>query len=246
MRDWKGKTYWIVGASEGLGRAVAEALSRLGVSLVVSARSGDRLDELVEALPGRARAVEIDVTDQKSVEAAAAEAGEIDGMVYLAGVYWPMESQEWNTEQAVAMTEVNYIGAQRVLGAVLPAMLERDAGHIVLTGSPTGFRGLPGGQGYIPSKSAVMSMAECLNADLRNTGIDVQLVNPGFIRTRLTDKNDFEMPFIMDPEPAADHVVAAMTAARFQTNFPRVFSWVFRASQFLPAPLYFRLFGAKG
>src|SRR6056297_3331847 len=128
MRDWKGKTYWIVGASEGLGRAVAEALSRLGVSLVVSARSGDRLDELVEALPGRARAVEIDVTDQKSVEAAAAEAGEIDGMVYLAGVYWPMESQEWNTEQAVAMTEVNYIGAQRVLGAVLPAMLERDAG----------------------------------------------------------------------------------------------------------------------
>ena len=245
MRDWQGKTYWIVGASEGLGRAVAEAMSKFGVNLILSARSEDRLAELADQVPSKARVVPLDVTDQQSVEAAAAEAGPVDGMVYLAGVYWPMESAEWDAEKAIKMTEVNYIGAQRVVGAVLPGMVERNAGHIVLTGSLSGFRGLPGAQGYVPSKAAVMSMAECLRADLRNTQIDVQLVNPGFVKTRLTDKNDFSMPMIMEPEDAAREYVEHMNGDRFSTNFPTAMGLMLRASQFLPNALYFPIVGGR-
>ena len=246
MRDWAGKTYWIVGASEGLGRAVAEGLSRFGARLILSARSAERLEDLAEAVPSRARVLPLDVTDQASVEAAVAEAGPVDGLVYLAGLYWPMDSREWNAEQAITMTEVNYIGAQRVVGAVLPQMLERKAGHIVLTGSLSGFRGLPGAQGYIPSKAAVMAMAECLRADLRGTGVDVQLINPGFVKTRLTDKNDFKMPMIMEPEAAAREFVDHMNSDAFARSFPTAMGLIFRGSQFLPSWAYYPLVGGGG
>ena len=89
MRTWTGKRYWLVGASEGLGRAVAEVMSRAGTELILSARNGDRLSELAESLPGPASVVPIDVADGESVAQAAAEAGKIDGVIYLAGVYWP-------------------------------------------------------------------------------------------------------------------------------------------------------------
>ncbi|MDH3265161.1 MAG: SDR family NAD(P)-dependent oxidoreductase, partial [Paracoccaceae bacterium] len=98
MRDWQGRRYWLVGASEGLGRALAHRLSRAGVELILSARNAERLEELVAELPGPARAVAVDVASRASVEKAAAAAGEIDGLVYLAGVYWPMTAQEWNAD----------------------------------------------------------------------------------------------------------------------------------------------------
>ncbi|MFP4328697.1 MAG: SDR family NAD(P)-dependent oxidoreductase [Paracoccaceae bacterium] len=242
MRDWTGKRYWLIGASEGLGEALAHRMSRAGVELILSARNAEKLGELTEALPGRARAVPVDVTDRDALHRAAEQIGEIDGMVFLAGAYWPMKSQEWKPEQAETMADVNFTGALRALGAVVPAMVARDHGHIVLTGSLSGFRGLPGAVGYGASKAGVMSLAETMHADLRKTGVEVQLVNPGFIRTRLTDKNDFRMPFIMEPDAAAREVFEHMTSGGFKRNFPTVFSWVFRLSQFLPDWLYYRLF----
>lgn len=243
MRDWSGKTYWIVGASEGLGRAVAERLSRLGVSLVLSARSEDRLKDLAASLPGKTRVVPMDVTDDDSVARAAAEAGSINGLVYLAGVYWPQGARDWNAGHVTAMCDINFTGCARVLGQVVPGMIERDAGHIVLTGSLSGFRGLPGAIGYGASKAGVMYLAESLYGELRNTGIDVQLVNPGFVRTRLTDKNEFSMPFIMEPDEAARAIVEHMGGDSFKKSFPFGFGSLFRLSQFLPDWLYFRLFG---
>ena len=246
MSALAGKRYWLVGASEGLGRALAERLAAQGVELILSARNAERLAALAAELPGTARVVPLDVTDSDAVAAAVAETGEIDGIVWLAGAYWPMKTADWDPDKVETMFDVNLTGAARVLGRVVPGFAARDRGHVVIVGSLSGFRGLPGAIGYGASKAGLMHLAENIRADLNRSNVKVSLVNPGFIRTRLTDKNDFEMPFIMDPEPAADHVVAAMRATRFQTNFPRVFSWIFRASQFLPAPLYFRLFGAKG
>lgn len=243
MTDWTAKTYWIVGASEGLGRALAHQMSRAGVQLVVSARSEDRLRELVEELPGRARAVTVDVTDMASVRAAAREAGVIDGMIYMAGAYWPMKATEWDNDKVATMGDTNYLGAARVAGEVVGPMLERGRGHIVLTGSLSGFRGVPGAIGYAPSKAGVMHLAESMQADLRGSGVRVQLANPGFIRTRLTDKNDFKMPFIMEPEEAARIVFEHMGSSAFSRNFPWHFSLLFRLSRFLPDALYFRLFG---
>lgn len=245
MRDWQGKRYWLVGASEGLGREVAFCLSRAGAEVVVSARSEDRLKELVEELPGKSSYVTVDVADRAAVEAAAKDVGEIDGVVYLAGVYWPMKSQEWDNEKADLMGEVNFLGASRVVGAVIKDMVAKDKGHIVLVGSLSGFRGLPGAIGYCSSKAGMMALAESMQADLRKTPIDVQLVNPGFIKTRLTDKNDFHMPFIMSPEDAAKEVFDHMNSDDFKKSFPMLFSWVFRLSQFMPDWMYYRLFGAK-
>jgi NADP-dependent 3-hydroxy acid dehydrogenase YdfG len=245
VREWLGKRYWLVGASEGLGRELALLISRAGAEVIVSARSKDRLDTLVDELPGKGRAVLVDVADLAAVQAAVAEVGEIDGVVYLAGVYWPMAAQDWDNEKADMMGQVNYLGASRVVGAVIGQMVQRDAGHIVLTGSLSGFRGLPGAIGYSASKAGLMVLAESMHADLRRTGVQVQVVNPGFIKTRLTDKNDFKMPFIMEPETAARELFDHMNSEGFKKSFPMLFSWVFRGSQFLPDWLYFRIFGAR-
>ncbi|MEL6838197.1 MAG: SDR family NAD(P)-dependent oxidoreductase [Pseudomonadota bacterium] len=245
MKNWQGKRYWLVGASEGLGREVAFSLSRAGAEVIVSARSEDRLKELVEELPGKASYIAVDVADRSAVEKAAAEAGDLDGVVYLAGVYWPMKSHEWDNEKADMMGEVNFLGASRVVGSVIKDMVAKNAGHIVLVGSLSGFRGLPGAIGYCSSKAGMMSLAESMQADLRTSPIEVQLINPGFIKTRLTDKNDFNMPFIMSPEDAAKEVFDHMNTDTFKKSFPMVFSWVFRLSQFMPDWMYYRLFGAK-
>ena len=245
MRDWQGKRYWLVGASEGLGRAVAHRVSRAGAEVILSARNVDRLNELAAELPGKSMVLPLDVGDRAAVDAAAREAGHVDGMVYLAGVYWPQAAQDWNPDEVEAMADINFMGAVRVTGAVIGPMVDRDAGHVVLIGSLSGFRGLPGAIGYCASKAGMMSLAESMQADLRNTGVDVQLINPGFIRTRLTDKNDFQMPFIMEADDAAKEAFDHMNTRDFKKSYPMVFSGVFRLSQFMPDWMYYRLF-ARG
>ena len=242
MRDWQGKRYWLVGASEGLGAALATKLSRAGAEVILSARSEDKLQALAAKLPGKASCQVMDVRDDTSVAEAASAIGEVDGVVFLAGVYWPFGAADWNAEEATAMADINFTGLVRVMGQVIPAMVARDSGHVVITSSLTGFRGLPGSIGYTASKAGTMSLAECMHADLRKTGVDVQVVNPGFIKTRLTDKNNFKMPFLMTPEAAADQVFEHMGTDRFKKSFPWAFSLLFRGSQFLPDWLYYRIF----
>lgn len=242
MTDWRGKRYWLVGASEGLGAALAHKLSAAGVEVILSARSEERLSDLAESLPGKAQVLPIDVADTASVRSAAQEAGEIDGMVFLAGVYWPMPAKSWQADEAIAMADVNFTGLVRVLGQVVPQMTERDKGHIVITGSLAGFRGLRNSIGYGASKAGTMVMAESLYADLWRTGVRVQLANPGFIRTRLTDKNDFKMPALMEPDAAAQKMFEHMNSNRFRMSFPSPFAWVFRIAQLLPDAIYYRLF----
>jgi NADP-dependent 3-hydroxy acid dehydrogenase YdfG len=240
--SFAGKRYWLVGASEGLGLALAQKLVREGAHVILSARDEGRLQAALDSLPGAGQVVAMDVADDASVAAAAAQLGAVDGLVFLAGVYWPMRADALKAAQIVSMCDVNFTGLARVLGAVLPEMVARGAGHVVITGSLSGFRGLPGAMGYAASKAGAMALAECLYADLRGSGIKVQLANPGFIRTRLTAKNDFAMPFLMEPEVAAGHMLRLMKSGRFKASFPTVFSWLFRLSQFLPDWAYYRLF----
>ena len=243
--DFNGKRYWLVGASAGLGLALAQQLSAEGASVILSARSADGLAAAVASIAGPAQSVPMDVADQASVTEAAATVGAVDGVVFLAGVYWPTTAQAWDAKAVTAMCDVNFTGCARVLGEVVPGMVARGSGHVVITGSLSGFRGLPGAVGYAASKAGVMVLAECLYADLRDTGIKVQLGNPGFIKTRLTAKNDFAMPFLMEPEQAAAAMMALMRSNAFKSSFPRVFSWLFRGSQFLPDWAYYRIFAPK-
>lgn len=242
MKEWTGKRYWLVGASEGLGAALAQQMSAAGAHLVLSARGRDGLERLAARLPGPAEVLPVDIADDGSVDAAARALGEIDGVVLLAGVYWPMRAQDWDSARAVTMADVNFTGYLRVLGAVVPGMVDRDRGHIVITGSLAGFGGLPGAIGYAASKAGAMALAECLHADLHRTSVKVQLVNPGFIRTRLTDLNTFAMPMLMEPETAARAMFRHMNSRRFATSFPAPFAWLFRFGRFLPQWLYVRLF----
>mgnify|MGYP001802294754 CR=1 FL=1 len=237
-----GKRYWVVGGGDGLGKALAHCMSRAGIEVIVSSRSEDKLANLVKELPGKASYQTVDVADDTSVKAAAEAIGEIDGVVLLAGVYWPFSARDWNADQAVAMADVNFTGFMRVLGQVVPRFVERDAGHVVITSSLSGFRGLPGSIGYTASKAATMSLAESMYADLRKTGVRVQVANPGFIKTQLTDKNTFNMPFIMEPEEAAREMFELMLTDQFKKSFPTAFSLLFRGSQFLPDWAYYRLF----
>lgn len=237
----EGKTYWIVGASEGLGRALAQALDTAGARLILSARSGERLTSLASTLRD-ATALEMDVTDPATIARAMNLAGAVDGVIYSAGQYTPMKAQNWDATAVEAMCEVNFLGAVRLLGHVVPRFAKENRGHIVLIGSLAGFRGLPGAIGYGASKAALMHLGESIYADLRRTGVKVQVVNPGFIKTRLTDKNDFRMPFIQTPEEAAADVLAAMQSGRFSTSFPAPFSWLFRVGQILPSSLFYRIF----
>ncbi|MEQ6203243.1 SDR family NAD(P)-dependent oxidoreductase [Sulfitobacter sp. HNIBRBA2951] len=242
MTQWQGKRYWLVGASDGLGAALAHTMSRAGAEIVLSARSEDKLNALAQALPGKAQVVTLDVSDAQSVVQAAEAVGDVDGVVYLAGAYWPFGAQDWNAEQGAIMADVNFTGLMRVMGQIVPKFVARDAGHIVVTSSLTGFRGLPGSIGYTAAKAATMSLAECMYADLRKTGVQVQVVNPGFIKTQLTEKNDFKMPFLMEPEYAAREVFEHMNTDKFKKSFPFLFSLLFRGSQLLPDWLYFRIF----
>ena len=241
----RGMRYWLVGASEGLGRSLAHKLSSMGVELALSARKVDRLQNLADELPSAASIYPLDVSDLRAVKATAEDVGQIDGVIYMAGVYWPMDAKHWDADAVEAMCNINFTGAARVMGAIVPKMIERNEGHVVLIGSLSGFRGLPGAIGYGASKAGMMHLAENMYAELHKTGIKVQLVNPGFIKTRLTDKNEFNMPFVMGPDEAAEKVVAAMLSNRFQSNFPRMFSWLFRGANFLPAWAFYRLFGRK-
>jgi short-subunit dehydrogenase len=242
MREWQKKRYWLVGASDGLGAALSHSLSRVGAEVIVSARSEEKLSALVAELPGKASYQTIDVSDNDSVIAAVEAVGEVDGVVFLAGVYWPFGAKEWNADQANAMADVNFTGLMRVMGQVVPRMVARDAGHIVIISSLSGFRGLPRSIGYSASKAATMSLAESMYADLRKTGVEVQVVNPGFIKTQLTEKNDFKMPFIMETDAAAREVLEHMNTDRFKKSFPWLFSLVFRGGNFLPDWLYYRIF----
>ena len=242
MRQWQGKKYWLVGASDGLGAALAHRMSKAGAHVVVSARSEEKLRRVVKALPGEGSYQTIDVSDDESVREAAEAIGRLDGVVYLAGVYWPFGADEWDADQATAMADINFTGLVRVMGRVVPQFVSRDKGHIVITSSLTGFRGLPGSIGYTASKAGTLSLAESMYADLWRTGVDVQVANPGFIKTQLTAKNDFKMPFIMSPEAAAEAMFAHMNTKKFKKSFPTLFSLLFRGSQFLPDWLYYRIF----
>ena len=239
--QFRGKTYWIVGASEGLGAEIARQLNRLGARLVLSARSEEKLVRLTGEFDD-AKAVPIDVTDNASVTAAINAAGDVHGVIYCVGQYVPMRTDAWDLPQSMAVIDANYLGAVRLFSGVAPALFRRGTGHIVIIGSLAGFHGLPGAIGYSSSKGAVMQLCENMFMDAKGTDVKVQQINPGFIQTRLTEKNAFNMPSIMTLQDAATRVVNAMKGKRFRTNFPRPFAWLFTLGRLLPSRLFRRLF----
>ena len=243
LRDWRGKTVWIVGASSGIGQATAAALHARGAQVVVSARKVADLEAFVAAHPG-STALPLDATDAAAVHAAADQLlaqGPLDCVVYCAGHYAAMRATALDLADMQRHTAVNYTGALYVLSAVLPALLARGAGHIALVGSVAGYRGLPNSLAYGPTKAALINLAETLYLDLHDKGIGVSLINPGFVQTPLTAQNNFDMPALLTPAQAAQAILAGWARGRFEIHFPNRFTLWLKALRVLPYRAYFYL-----
>jgi short-subunit dehydrogenase len=243
LKDWHGKTVWIVGASSGIGRATAAELHDLGARVVVSARKAQDLDDFVLAYPG-SLALPLDATDAQAVAAAAAQLllqGPLDCVMYCAGHYQAMRADALDVPDMLRHVEVNYFGALYVMDAVLPAFIARGIGHLSLVGSVAGYQGLPNSLAYGPTKAALINLAETLYLDLRDKGIGVSIVNPGFVQTTLTAGNAFTMPALLTPAQAATAIVKGWSRGAFEIHFPKRFTLWMQAMRLLPYRAYFNL-----
>jgi short-subunit dehydrogenase len=240
---------WLIGASDGIGAALARRLAGEGDILALSARNGEKMQALCAELPGSEHLVlPLDVCDPPSILAAWqsiqekwALSGGIDLFIYNAGAYEPMGAKAFDLATVEAIVEVNITGAFRALAAILPAFVARNRGHIVLVGSIAGYRGLPNAMGYGASKAAINHLAENLKLDLADMDIKVQRVTPGFVKTQLTDKNDFPMPFLISAEQAADYIAKSLLKNCFEIAFPWPMVAMFKLLGLLPQRLYFAL-----
>jgi hypothetical protein len=236
---------WITGASSGIGEAVALRLAAQGWTVAASARSADKLAALAARAtgPGRILAVPLDVTDLEATRRTVSELEAAHGAVALAilnaGTYKADGAKNFDIEAFRETYELNVMGTANCLDAVMQGMIGRRAGHIAVVSSVAGYRGLPRSLAYGSSKAALINLTESLKLDLERYGVKVQLVNPGFIRTPLTDKNDFPMPFLMEVGDAADRLVAELKGDGFEITFPRRFTWMLQRLRCLPYPLYF-------
>jgi short-subunit dehydrogenase len=216
---------WITGASSGIGRELALRLAGMGANVAVSARSADKLREL-EALSPRIKAYPLDVTDRAKTAAAAKEieallGGPIDLAVLNAGVWEPMGASGFDAGKAVNSMTVNYLSITYALEGLIPLMKTRGAGHLALVSSVAGYRGLPKSAAYAPSKAALISLAEVLYPDLERYGVKVKVINPGFVKTPMTDVNKFPMPFLIEVDEAIDRIVEGLQKNKFEIAFPR-------------------------
>ena len=240
QREWRGRTVWIVGASSGIGRATASALHHAGARVIVSARDGSALLEFARQHPG-ALALELDATDRAAAHDAAQSilaVSALDTVLYCAGYYREQRASQFDLGEMLRHQQVNYVGALHVLAAVLPHFLSRQAGHISLVSSVAGYRGLPKSLAYGPTKAALINLAETLYLDLRDQRIGVSLICPGFVATRLTAQNGFEMPALITPEQSAQAILHGWAKGLFELHFPRRFTLAMKLLRLLPFRLY--------
>ncbi len=252
MGDFDGKRVLLTGASTGIGAALALALGQEGARVMLFARREEQLRDVqrqVEESGGQALAHPGDVTDQQALDEAVAkmvaEWGGVDLGIANAGLgdATKLDKMHARVENLVALIDVNVNGAIRTIVAALPTLLAQGSGHIVGVASPAGVRGLPGTGTYSASKAALSRFLESLRAPCRARGIMVTTVHPGFVRTSMTDKNRFKMPFLIEPEAAAQHILRAIRGRRREYVFPWQISIMIRAIGALPNALFDNIMG---
>lgn len=243
MKNFKWKTAWIIGGSSGMGREAVKILDEGYVETYVSARSETPLDELCSQ-GKNTKKILLDVTDQSSVQ------NEIDRLVKRLGrlpdlivinaaIYKPMNSDTLNSTEIRKIVDVNYLGVVHVMEALLKYSNCTEKCTVATVTSPSGWRGLPNSAGYGPTKAAAINLIEGLKSELQNSNMDLRLVNPGFIRTRLTELNDFKMPQLMEPDIAAQKMLDGLHGNKFDITFPNPFLFYLKIMRILPYKFYF-------
>jgi short-subunit dehydrogenase len=235
IRDWRGKRVWIVGASSGIGAALVDRLRQQGARLAVSARRESKLREIaaegVQIMP-------LDVTQVDSLKRAQddllGEWGGIDMVFYCAGIYTPMRSWDIKLPVVRESLETNLLGVYNLLDVLLPHYLKQAQGNLCILASVAGYTGLPKALAYGPTKAALINLTQILYTDLCTRGIGIYLVNPGFVDTRLTEQNDFDMPALISVEEAAAEIMKGIARGRFEIHFPRRFTYWMKLLSRLP------------
>jgi len=246
LPPWPAARVWVIGASTGIGAATASALLAAGARVALSARRAEQLrDVAAGAEPTRALIEPLDFTDGNAVAAARdrifAAWGGCDLVLIVAGTHREIRAWDLAENDADALLEINLNGPIATAAAVLPALLAQGHGAIGLVSSVAGYRGLPKALVYGASKAALINFAEALYLDLHPKGLGVYLVSPGFVRTPLTDRNEFAMPALIDAEEAAAEILRGLAAGRFEIHFPRRFTGVLKLARLLPYRAYFAL-----
>lgn len=239
---------WCTGAGKGIGRSVAIRLAREGVTLAASSRTAEDLESLArEAASSSGRIVPypLDVTEAQAVgcvvDAIERDLGPLDLAILNAGTHTPLGAADFDAAVFRKLMETNFMGTVHALDAVLARFIERRAGHVAVVASVAGYRGLPTASAYGASKAALINMCEALKPDLDRYGVQITLINPGFVKTPLTERNEFKMPFLMEVEDAAARIVDGLKKERFEVTFPKRFTWGMKLARCLPYAAYFAL-----
>ena len=244
LQDWRERRVWIIGASSGIGAALARELRERGAKLALSARNIEAL-QLLAADDVSALVLPFDITQSTGALLARdeilAEWGGIDLVLVVAGTYQKMRADDFDLTAAKQLVETNLNGTLNCLAAVLPTLLAQGHGGIGIVASVAGLSGLPQALIYGPTKAALINLCESLYLDLHARGIAVYLINPGFVATPLTAKNDFTMPALISAETAAHEIVRGIERGEFHIHFPRRFTNWLRVFRLLPYRLYFWL-----
>jgi NAD(P)-dependent dehydrogenase (short-subunit alcohol dehydrogenase family) len=243
--SWRDRRVWLVGASSGIGEALARRLLAAGARVALSARRAAPLAELAGAAASASHALVLpmDVTDVASVRAAhdrlLSQWGGVDLAIWVAGTYSAMSADDFDLEAALAIVETNLDGALHGLQVLLPTLRRQRSGGVALVSSVAGYRGLPKSLAYGPTKAALINLAESLYLDLHPLGVGVYLVNPGFVETPLTARNDFRMPALITSDEAAARILDGLARGRFEIHFPARFTLALNLLRLLPYRLYF-------
>ena len=244
ISDWQGRRVWIVGASSGIGAALAADLDARGARLALSARSAGRLRDVAEGMRD-VMVLPLDVTDAGAFTPAMMQIldawGGLDLVILNAGTYTPLRAWDLTTDTARQTVHTNLLGVMDGVAAVVPQMLRQQGGAIAIVGSVAGYRGLPRALAYGPSKAALINFAETLYLDLAPEGVSVFIINPGFGATPLSAQNDFDMPALISAEDAARRIVRGFAGGAFEIHFPQRFTRVMKLLRWLPDRLYFSL-----
>jgi short-subunit dehydrogenase len=244
IKNWQGQRVWVIGASSGIGAETALLLLSRGAKLALSARNVAGLQRIAN---GHANTLilPLNITDHNVLLAARdtllAQWGGIDLVLIIAGTYNKMRADDFDLDVAKQLLDTNVNGTLNCLDAVLPTLLKQGSGGIGFVASIAGLRGLPQALIYGPSKAALINLCESLYLDLRPRGINVYLINPGFVATPLTAGNDFAMPALISAEVAAQELIRGLERGEFHIHFPKRFTNWLRITRLLPYRLYFWL-----
>ena len=242
--DWNGRRVWLIGASTGIGAALAQTLLARGAQVAMSARNQATLETAAQGSTN-AMVMPFDATspqDWASTHARICAAwGGLDLVIFCAASYQPMHAWELKADEVRSSLETNIGNVYYGLEAVLPTMLAQGHGGLAIVASVAGYVGLPGATLYGPTKAALINLSELLYTELKPKGLDVYLINPGFVKTRLTARNEFPMPALLTTEQAAEAIVRGFGRGRFEIHFPRRFTSVLKVLRQLPYRLSFAL-----